>query len=246
MNFKGKALAPVLIILVILLLGLAVTSLFFLRKENDARVDAEKKLDQTEQMLETFEARLSDSQKIVLQLNEKLTASQKETDDLANQLNLARVNADVAIEEKENLRLELESLKGSEGQLVERLDGAQKELDAVKSELNTLNEEKTSLEKKIKDLQASTGVDLDKIVVNYPEAKEGQVLVVNRDNDFIIVNLGQKDNISVGQPLYIYQNNKFLGVVKIEKIQQAMSVAALLDSNIKTAIKEGDIVKFKK
>lgn len=246
MNQKAKTLTPVLLILIILLVGLTMTSLFFLKKENVARTTAEKRLQQTEQMLDNLEAKLNDSNKLVLQLNEKIKDSQLKADDLTNQLNLAMADAKTAREERDSLISELENLKGSENEFAERLNNAQRELEEVKSQLKVASDEKAALENKIKELQASAAVPLDKIVVSHPETTEGNILVINKEHDFVIVNFGQKDNISVGQPLYIYQNDRLLGEAKVEKIQETMSVASFLDPKIISAIKEGDKVSLVK
>jgi predicted RNase H-like nuclease (RuvC/YqgF family) len=246
MNMRGKALTPILLILVILLLILTMVALIFLKKENEARVSAERKLEHTEQMLETVEARLNDSNKRILQLTENLKDSQLRIEDLTAQLNQIKINADRAIEEKNNLTAQIENLKESKEQLQDRLDNAQKELEQTKKKIKTLTEEKVALEKRIQDLQAGAGVELNKIVVSHPQVEEGRVLTVNKDYDFVIVNLGLKDGIEIGQSLYIYQGDKFLGKVKVEKLQETMSVAHIPNPQIKSAVKEGDIVKLEK
>lgn len=245
MNTKAKALTPVLLLLIVLSFCLAVTALFFLKNEKDAKLALEKKLEQSDNIIKTLEAKLDEANKLVLQLNEKMKDSDTRIVSLTTQLDEAKASADSIQGERDTLQAELDSLKGSKEELIVKLSSAQKELEEVKTKLDAAIKEKDSLDQNLKDLQAQTGVQLDKIVVSPTGIEEGKILVVNEEFDFVVINLGQEANVSVGQPVYIYQGDKFLGEGAIEKVQEAMSVVKISDPNIKSAVKVGDIIKLK-
>ncbi|MBM3252024.1 MAG: hypothetical protein FJZ11_04495 [Candidatus Omnitrophica bacterium] len=245
MQMDMKKLIPVLSILSVALLGLAMISLVSLNNVKAARVGVEQKLQQAESMIGNLEDKLDKSNKTILQLTEQINDKDTQITSLTAELDKIKSNSETAISERDNLKLELENLKVSKEDLLSNLNKAQKELEEVKSQLSAITKEKESLDKKLKDLQASTGIQLDKIIVS-PVEKTGEVLEVNKDYDFIVVNFGQEDDISVGQTFYIYQNNNLLGEAQAEKVQDLMSVATIQDSNVKSQVKVGDVVKLKK
>ena len=71
----------------------------------------------------------------------------------------------------------------------------------------------------------------------------GQVVVVNREYDFIVINLGKNHGLSVGQEFQIVRGDQVLGKAKVEKIYDELSAAAILPESQKNNIREGDAVK---
>ncbi len=71
-------------------------------------------------------------------------------------------------------------------------------------------------------------------------AMEAKVLVVNRDYNFVVINLGSKDGINVGNEFSLYHANKYIGDVKVEKVHDSMAAAGFVSNNIKEQISEGD------
>lgn len=69
---------------------------------------------------------------------------------------------------------------------------------------------------------------------------DGKVLVVNRDYNFVVINLGSKDGVNIGNEFSIYHNDKDIGVVKVEKVHDSMAAAGFGSSDIKNKISEGD------
>jgi hypothetical protein len=119
------------------------------------------------------------------------------------------------------------------------------------------------LESKIKELEAKK-VELGNIVVS-PEPKttkskatqpkaekkelsapaqgaQGKVLVVNKDYNFAVINLGSKDNVNLDDVFSIYHNDKYVGDIKVEKVHDSMSAAGFLSPDIKDKVNEGDKV----
>ena len=72
---------------------------------------------------------------------------------------------------------------------------------------------------------------------------QGQVIVVNREYDFIVVNLGSNQGLTLGQEFHIVRGDQVLGRVKVEKLYDELSAAAILPNSDKDAIREGDAVR---
>jgi len=130
-----------------------------------------------------------------------------------------------------------------------------------------LDSEKQELQIKVKDLEAKTqSIELGNVVVSPepavkatktkkqnitkapatkkvqpPKILEGKVLVVNKDYDFVVVNLGGKDGVRAGQIFSVYHGTKYLGDVKVEKVHDSMA-AANFSVSLKEKISEGDKV----
>ncbi|OGX50604.1 MAG: hypothetical protein A3G37_03175 [Omnitrophica WOR_2 bacterium RIFCSPLOWO2_12_FULL_46_30] len=71
---------------------------------------------------------------------------------------------------------------------------------------------------------------------------EGKVLVVNKEYDFVVVNIGQKDNLTIGDSLEVSRKEKKLGELKVEEVRDTMSVAIPVEPNLVKQIKENDRV----
>ncbi len=74
-----------------------------------------------------------------------------------------------------------------------------------------------------------------------PAKLEGQVLVVNTEFQFVVVNLGQKDGLKMDQQLQVYNGTMPIGKVQVERIYDTMSSAVIMPGS--KPIKEGYIVK---
>lgn len=74
------------------------------------------------------------------------------------------------------------------------------------------------------------------------EKLEGNVLVVNKDYNFVVINLGNKEGVKAGSVFNVYHNDKYIGDVKVEKVHESMSAAGFASANIKDGVSEGDKV----
>ena len=74
---------------------------------------------------------------------------------------------------------------------------------------------------------------------------EGKVLVVNEEYNFVVINLGSKDGISVNDVFVVSRDNAQVGEIKVEKVHDAMSAAGFSSKDLKGKIREGDKVARK-
>ncbi len=72
---------------------------------------------------------------------------------------------------------------------------------------------------------------------------QGQVIVVNREYDFVVVNMGSNQGLALGQEFQVVRGDQVLGRVKVEKVYDELSAAAILPNSNKDAIREGDAVR---
>ena len=65
---------------------------------------------------------------------------------------------------------------------------------------------------------------------------------MNREYDFIVMDLGRNHGVSIGQECKISRGDEVLGTVKVEKVYDELSAAAILPNSKKDRIREHDAV----
>ena len=73
-------------------------------------------------------------------------------------------------------------------------------------------------------------------------AIEGKVLVINRDYNFAVINLGSKDKINTGDEFVVFHQDKEIGQLKVEKVHDSMSAAEFSSPEMRDKVNEGDRV----
>jgi len=73
---------------------------------------------------------------------------------------------------------------------------------------------------------------------------EGKVLVVNKEFNFAVINLGSKDKIKVGDEFAVTHAGNYIGDIKVEKVHEGMAAAGFAVA-LKDLIKENDLVAQK-
>ncbi len=91
----------------------------------------------------------------------------------------------------------------------------------------------------------STSVELPPIVVKSgsgPKGLRGEVLAVNPEEKFVVVNLGEASGVGPGNQLKVLRKNKEIGNVEIIETRKDISAADIKDVMPGVSIQEGDIV----
>ncbi len=186
-----------------------------------------------------------------------------------DELEIEKKAKEDALSAIEKSKEELSSLKASKAKAEAELKVAKDTLHSVQEQLAAIEKAKeSSLQKPKEEAKQESkpqDVQLEKIVVassgssraataaspqiqSAPEQAstqtpvEGKVLVVNKEYDFVVVSIGQKDNIAVSDALEVFRNNKKLGEMKVEEVRDTMSVATPNNKDIIRQIKEDDRV----
>ena len=142
-------------------------------------------------------------------------------------------------------------------QLSGQLAQLQTERDTAKQQLADAEEAKGELESKVMELSNERPtVELEKILVSGDQVRggqtifaggkvstDGQVVVVNREYDFIVMNLGRNHGLAIGQEFQVFRNDEVMGRVKVEKVYDELSAAAIVQETQPDNIREGDLVR---
>ncbi len=89
-------------------------------------------------------------------------------------------------------------------------------------------------------------MELDKIVIGGQDGPKGRILVVDRETEFVICSFGANQGVKPGDVLSVYRGDKYLGDVKVSRVQDEMCAADFIPPFSSHEVRKNDIVVFKK
>lgn len=268
----GKTLIPLLGILAALAMGVAAFAIYQVIQKSEQLQVVQRNLQLAESENSDLKTRVETVQQAKTRLEEDLAGTQRTLsqakEELVNSLK-AQETLTRSIEDREReiarLTKDLDQAKSDSSRSSNQLAKLQSERDEAKRQLAELERAKSDLEARLMATDQPT-VELDKVLVSGggPSLGEagsasilpvstmsstggsqgdGQVVVINREYDFIVMNLGKNHGVSVGQEFQVARGTEVLGRVKVEKVYDELSAAAILPDSKKNSIREGDAVK---
>ena len=266
----GKMLVPFLSILAALAISVAAFAIYLVIQKGERLQAVQRNLQLAESENSDLKTRIENVQQTKTRLEEEMAGVQREliaskealTNSVKAQETLTRSVED---REREIARLtqDLDQAKNESSQVSHQIGKLQSERDEARQQVTELERTKNDLEAKLMAMDQPT-VELDKVLVNGGSSgvevgggavvpvsttssagatSDGQVVVINREYDFVVVNLGKNHGVAVGQEFQIARGNEVLGRVKVEKVYDELSAAAILPDSKKSSIREGDAVK---
>jgi hypothetical protein len=274
MNKKAKASIILLIILLLISLAAAGGLFNLWQKEHVQNLALQEEIEDVKTRQKITEEKLRETEKTAFDLDSKLKEAKTQIEKLDRDLE-AEKNAKLdALDQIEQLKTDLEQQKVLRADLEKRFTQAQKDIEKTQAQLRELQAQKMELEAKLNVAEGkSTDIELGTIMVTpegaaplkesvpavTPESspqpapqkgkptvsREGKILVVNKEHNFVVINLGSKDNINMDNLFAVYHENKYIGDVKVEKIHNSMAACGFVSAKIKEKISEGDKVVLK-
>ncbi len=157
-------------------------------------------------------------------------------------------------------------LKDSDAKLKDS-DAKLQEAAGLQQKIDDLGKQNDELQKKVKDMEdaktaqqmrgeiipppgspgaPSEKVNLDRIVVTPDDAKEGRVLSVDTETEFLIFDMGAKNGIRPGDFMSVYRGKTYLGDVKVTRAQEEMSAADFVPPFSSRKVRKNDQVVVKR
>jgi len=209
----------------------------------------EEKLKELEDQREASAREIEEGEELHKELTKNLSLSKQKIKELEAQLK-------AELERSQKL-----------GQLYEQKqqEDAVKAEAIQKSQLEEAAENNDSQEALLEEGE-NRGIELEEIVIipNQPKTQEillkpivgeavlaletalnGRILSVDIETEFVIVSLGEKDGIVVGNVLSVYRNENYVGDIKITRLQSEMSAADLVLPLSIRNVRKDDQVKTK-
>ncbi len=145
--------------------------------------------------------------------------------------------------------------------LVEEKNAVEKKLieteNVIQQRIDEIWQIKGSLDKRVATTKASSQeVELPPIIVKaqgpvVPEKVDsapggvsgfqGRILSINHENNFVVVDLGEKSGLQIGDALNVYRNSKYIAGLEVIQVRKDIAAADIKDKA--DQIKVGDLVR---
>lgn len=253
-----KAKAPIVVLVVLILFSLFLTNSIYnlLKKERAENISLKADINDLQTKKQVIEAKLAKAEESLVSLEAVLKDANQQVSTLETALEKEKSDKAKAVADMDKLKVDMEAYKSAKTDLETKLSTAKDNINSMQAQLKSLDEQKKTLESKVAELETKLGgVELGKIVVGAPEPAgvgttqaaagvsiEGKILVVNKDYNFVVINLGVKDGINAGDVFSVYRQEAYIGDVKVEKVHDAMSAAGFVSPEMKDKVNEGDRV----
>lgn len=122
-----------------------------------------------------------------------------------------------------------------------KLSDMQEELTTLDQERNILNEQLIKLDVENKKLHEQAQLRREG---KMPPGLTGHVLAVNRDWNFVVLDIGGNQGVIENVPMIVYRDRVLVGKVKITSVEPSISIADILTDWKQQNIQEGDTVIF--
>ena len=210
------------------------------RDEHKARADtAEASLTKTTAELKQTQTKLTASDSELASSKTKLANAEKANNTLKDEVDKTKAERTEA-QQKLN-QYEIIGLKPLE------IRATVDELKKATAEIAAIEEEKSILNRSLKRVQAR----LDELVgTNEVQAVQlrlglkGKVMVVDPKWDFVVLDIGEKQDVLPNAIMMVSRNGKLIGKVKIVRVMSDRCVANVEPGSKVTEIMEGDQVLF--
>lgn len=130
--------------------------------------------------------------------------------------------------------------------------------NVIQNRIDEIWQIKDSLDKKFKPTQSSgksNSVELPPIVVSPEDAEEipegsqnektagfnGNIVSINNENNFVIVDIGEKAGIRIGDALSVYRGAEYVAALEVIQVRKDIAAADIKDRVAK--IQVGDVVR---
>jgi predicted nuclease with TOPRIM domain len=206
--------------------------------------DLERQLDYNQKIMDSLAAELVREKNDKLKLQDDLKPIKNENEVLMRQIKM--LNDRKIILEKDMVKVQDEKI--TLGRRVNELEALLKDqilkMDDLKKEVSGISATDTAQPSATPPRQSS--VELPAIVVR-PQSESvgldmaGRILAVNKENGFVVIDLGEDRGIKLGQSFQVYRDNQVIG--NIEVIQTRPNISACDIKRESTPIKVGDGIK---
>ncbi|MGF1677709.1 MAG: hypothetical protein ACFCUX_00790 [Candidatus Methylacidiphilales bacterium] len=196
-------------------------------------------LNTTKESLTQAETNLSDSQAKVVQLTTQVNTAQKELEEKTAALATAQTEAKAASEELAGMK---DKLGGRELEAVLAQSRQNEEkLVVMESEKKLIEETLLQKQAQIDEYNKLRRLQLAKAA---PMELSGKVVALNKSWNFVVLNVGQQNQLVEGVDLTVYRGDTLIGKVRTVSVDQETAIADILPEWAKSEIQVGDQVLF--
>ncbi len=260
MNKSGKTMTIFLSVMILVFFCFTGIALFLLVKEKEFRKTAEINAERLLLSESKLQADLKETKKQAFLLEEKNKEINDKIENLMQDLDLAEGLRDEIKKENRQLKDDFEKETRLSEDLRKQLASAEDKVNSLQQQLQTTTGQNQALELSQKNLQSQyeelkkqleqaagraassaaqpSSLDLERIVVGPSGEKKGKIVSIDKETNFLIVSLGEKDGVRKDMLLAIYRKDAHIGDVKVSRVLPEMSAVDFIPP-----LKSQDIVK---
>ena len=206
------------------------------------------------------------------ELDKLTTAADNQYEELQNtksDLATRTTERDEARTELATTKKQLEQKEEEVLALNQKVAQKEAEIDQAKGTIEQLEQDKTSLQAQINDLNEKVAqaedanrdlqdkiVTLDQTVKELegqlgtggrpplPKGLSGKVLVVNKDWNFVILDIGSEKGLAPNAEMLVHREDKLVGKVLISAVSKSLAIAEIENDWQQSPLMEGDFVVY--
>ncbi len=259
--------STILLVIAFLTAGVAAANFYVGQtQEKSKRIWTEGELKKVTQVKETLEQEKEELTKTKMALEGQVATLTKDAKSRADELAAEKRAREALTNQLTQKEVEFKRFRDQSDQERKEKQGLSEDLTRTKqsnqslsNELKTLREAKDALEKRVKEMLAARAKEAEQIVVKpaagspasvsttagapSSTALQGKVLVINKEFNFVVINLGTRDGVKKGGRFAITRDGKPVVTAEVEKLYDNMSAATLLSEEKKSEVKEGDLAR---
>jgi predicted nuclease with TOPRIM domain len=177
--------------------------------------NTKKTLEETKTELASTKATLEQTQAEVARLNDEV--QKKDTE-------IAQANTKIGQLEQDKLTMQTQ------------IDGLTQKVTKLEDDNKVLSDDLKAAKNELLGYLQTPGIG--------PKGLTGHILVVNKDWNFVVLDIGSDKGLSPNTPMLIHRGDKLIGKVMISSVTRTIAVAELLGDWMQAPPLEGDFVVY--
>lgn len=197
--------------------------------------DTRQNLLDTQQDLENTRLDLEQTQEVLRVTEENLERTRRQVAQL--ETDLADERAEVA-----RVRRQAEQLERDRASLQARID----DFEIQVAQLEETQLEMADIIAEHEELIAQYEAELfqDEAQIGTPSGLSGAIVLVNSDWNFVVLDVGTAQGLSMNTEMHVHRNDELVGRVRVSIVKDAFAVAEILPAWQQAPLQEGDHVLF--
>lgn len=198
----------------------------------------------------------ADTQQDLLDTRQDLENTLLDLEQTEEELRITQENLEASQRRVEQLEAQVEGLRSDVARLEREVSDLERARDSLQAQVDDLEIQVVQLEEEglekddqiaeLEDLVARYEAELypDDDQIGTPEGLEGSILIVNADWNFVILDIGEEQGLSLNTEMLVHRDDNLVGRVRVINVKETFAIADILTSWTVVPLEEGDHVVF--
>ncbi|NQT89629.1 MAG: hypothetical protein HQ558_00035 [Candidatus Omnitrophica bacterium] len=250
-----------ILLIAVLLAAIGASAWLFMQKETEKsrRIQTEEKLWQekvskkksakdlsaAEKERDYLQKKIAQSKEAAAALEAELVRNKKQVKTISDKISQINSNTSQSKAKAEQTKKNIELLSNNISEVASGAVGIKEQFTMLQKTKAALKKHLASYrkDKKRESVAAEAGLEgIQQGIIPLRPILTGEILTINNEFNFIVVDLGSDDGTEEGMILDIVRDDGILGQAKVETVRTNISAAALSDKELITKIRSGDKV----